>query len=109
MAIGPIEMATVTRIQDFTQLKQNEDNKGMLTQMSVADQQGKENEQKARQVNTSEESRWNNSGKFDAREKGSNEYASDGGKNRKKNAEKKEAREKMVVKRVLNPGFDRKV
>lgn len=104
MAMGAIELGTIARTQDYTTIKHNEDNKGALTQMTVSAQADKDNEQKARKVNNSEESQWQNK-KFDAREKGSNSYDSDGGRNRKK----KEQQEKMVVKGGSYQGFDMKI
>lgn len=84
MAISPIEFnATITRTQDFTTLKQNEDQKGVLQQSNFQTQMEKETKLQLSQVRTA-----NNAEKkqdqTDAKEKGKGQYFGDGGKNRKK-------------------------
>lgn len=87
MAIGPIEMTgAVTRAQDYTQLKHNEDQKGMVNQSNFQTQMEKEMKHHLSQVRNA-----NNADKkqdnTDAKNKGNGQYFGDGGKNRKKNAE----------------------
>lgn len=84
MAISPLEMnGMYSRTQDFTVLKQNEDNKAMLGQNMIQTQVEKQQEQKANVVVKTNESETHQQ-RQDAREKGKNEYMGDGGKRRKK-------------------------
>jgi len=74
MAIGPIELqGTVMRTQDFTQVKHNEDQRGVVEQLHFQDQLKKEVQDKSSQVNKKDRPE-NQSRKFDAKEKGDNEY-----------------------------------
>ena len=67
MSIRPVEFhGVVQRSQDVSALKQNEDNRPMLQQQNVQTQFAKE----TMRHNDSD----NPEQKFDAREKGSNEY-----------------------------------
>ncbi len=84
MAIGMIELqGQITRAQDYTTIKQNEDNKPMLDQMNFGEQMTRQVERKAEEVNQTDKSEYYNR-KFDAKDKGDNEYRGDGGKKRKK-------------------------
>lgn len=102
MAFGSIELGTIARAQDYTTMKHNEDNKVFVEQSNLGIQQHKNAEQKIHQVNTGDDTRWQNK-KFDAKEKGDNEYSGDGGKKRKK----EKSHERMVVKG--HQGFDMKI
>lgn len=103
MAMGVMEIATITRTQDYTPLKQNEDNKGMLQQTHSVHQVQKQADQRTKEVNSGENAGWYNK-KFDAKEKGGNEYNGDGGKGRKQ----EEKREQVVMKNE-HRGFDIKI
>ncbi|MBQ7925085.1 MAG: hypothetical protein IJ335_02200 [Lachnospiraceae bacterium] len=81
MAWGAIELTTISRAQDFTTIKHNEDNKGMVEQTTLGQQMQKDVQQKTREVRSSDNTDWH-SQKFDAKEKGKNEYSGDGGKRR---------------------------
>lgn len=78
---GAIELTTVSRAQDYTTIKQNEDNRGMIAQTHLGQQQQKDEKLRASQVRDGDNAQWQNR-KFDARDKGSNEYYGDGGKGR---------------------------
>jgi hypothetical protein len=93
MAFGSIELTTITRAQDFTTIKHNEDNKAVVDQTHLGQQEQKTVEQRATSVNTSDNADWQNK-KQDARDKGSNEYFGDGGRRRKK----QEDSDRVVVK-----------
>lgn len=83
MAIGPIELqGSITRVQDFAIQRQNEDGKILADQATVVQNVKRESENKSNAVNRGDDTA-NNPGRFDAREKGSNEYAGDGGRNRR--------------------------
>jgi hypothetical protein len=81
MAIGPLEMSTISRSQDVTSMRQHEVNKNGVEQSFLGQQQTKETEHMSRQVNTSDHSEWHHQ-KEDAKEKGKNEYHGDGGQKR---------------------------
>lgn len=88
MAIGFVEMqGQITRAQDFTSIKHNEDTKGMVEQANFGQQMTKQIERQVNRVNQGEQPEYHER-KFDAKDKGSNEYHGDGGKSRKKKLEK---------------------
>jgi len=101
MAFGAIELTTISRSQDYSAIKHNEDNKGMTDQTNFSQQVQKNVEQRIQEVHTSDNAEWHEK-KPDAKEKGNNEYYGDGGRNRKK-----KKREQVVVKG--NGGFDMRV
>lgn len=102
MAFGSVEIVTLTRTQDYTTIKQNEDNKGFINQATIGQQTQKNTEQRIREVHSSDNTDWHNK-KFDAKDKGSNEYSGDGGKERR--GQKKH--EQVVVKG--HQSFDMKI
>lgn len=84
MAIGFVELqGQITRAQDFTTVKHNEDTKGLVDQSNFGQQMTKQVEKQAQRVNQKDETK-NRQKKFDAKEKGSNEYHGDGGRQRKR-------------------------
>ena len=98
MAIGFVEMqGQITRAQDYTMLKHNEDTKGMVEQANFGQQMTKQVEKQVKRVNKGEQPEYHER-KFDAKDKGSNEYHGDGGKNRK--GLKKESDGKVLLKGV---------
>lgn len=103
MAMGAIELATIARSQDYTTIKQNEDNRGLMQQSSLVQQMDHDNRQKTRQVTESDQTQWHQK-KPDAKEKGNGNYTGDGGRNRKK---QKESDGKVLVKTEKH--FDIKV
>ncbi len=101
MAIGAIELTTITRSQDYSTIKQNEDNKAVTVQTNGQVQVEKREEQMTKEVHSADDTRW--SGKNpDAREKGNGEYYGDGGRRRKQ-----QPKEQVVLK--AQRGFDIKV
>lgn len=89
MAIGPVELnGALQRVQDIATIKQNQDNKAVLNQSAFQDTFSKEIEEHATRVvdpnETAKEQR-----KFDAKDKGDNEYTGDGGKKKRKIRKKK--------------------
>ena len=101
MAINPIDLAAVTRTQDYSIIKHNEDQKPVAQQSMLVEQNRKDDRQKASEVVRQDQAEWHEKG-FDAREKGSNEYRGDGGKKRRK-----EKREQVIVNG--HKGFDIKI
>ena len=101
MAFSAIELTTVSRAQDYSTIKQNEDNKAFVDQSNGQIQVQKNEERLTKEVHSGDNTQW--SGKQpDARQKGNGEYYGDGGKRRKQ-----QPREKMVVKG--QKGFDIKI
>ena len=93
MSFGSLEVASIPRTQDYTTMKQNEDNKGAFQQMTLGEHAQKQSEQRTREV------------QYDAKEKGKNEYAGNGGKHRKKENSEKDG----VVVTKQHQGFDIKI
>lgn len=84
MAIGFVEMqGQITRAQDFTSIKHNDDSRGMIEQANVGQQMTKQVEKQVHRVNQGQQPEYHER-KFDAKDKGDNEYRGDGGKKRKK-------------------------
>lgn len=84
MAIGPIEIqGSISRTQDYAQLRHNEENRGHTEQTVISQNNQREVESRLNTVRRSEDTS-KGDGKSDAREKGSNEYHGDGGKDRNK-------------------------
>lgn len=96
MAFSAIELTTITRSQEYTTIKQNEDNKGMVDQANIGQQVQKDTQQLTKEVHDSDNAEWYNK-QADAKEKGSSEYAGDGGRKRKKQ-EKQERHEQVIIK-----------
>ncbi len=97
MAIGRVELqGQITRAQDFTTVKHNEDTKGMVNQANAGNQFAKIVENQVKKVNKGEQPEYHQK-KFDAKEKGSNEYSGDGGQ-KGKERKKKENDGKVLLK-----------
>lgn len=105
MAIGPVILnGVVSTSQDYSNIKQNEDNKAVFQQQSFQAQFEKQTDIRHTKVVQSEKM-GKKERKFDAREKGDNEYTGDGGKNKK--AANKNADGKVIVKG--HASFDMKI
>lgn len=102
MAFGAIDLTTISRAQDYSIIKQNEDNKGMVAQTIISQDIQKNTEQRIREVHSSDDSDWHDKNP-DAKEKSNSEYFGDGGK-RRKGARKQE---RVVVKG--RSSFDMKI
>ena len=101
MAIGQIEIqGQITRAHDMTAYKHHEDTKGMVEQANVGVQFAKHVENQLAKVNRGAQAEYQNK-KFDAKEKGSNEYNGDGGRRKKKENEK-ETDGKVILKGIGN-------
>lgn len=84
MAFGSIELTTISRAQDYSGLKQNEDYKGMYDQSNISQQVQKNTDQQLHGVHKSDNADWHQKNP-DAKEKGNNAYYGDGGKRRREN------------------------
>lgn len=103
MTIGRVELqGQVTRAQDFTSIKHNEDNKVTLDQANFQKQFDQTVESKVRQVNQGDQAE-NRGKRFDAKDKGNGSYAGDGGRKRKR-----EEKDGKVVLKGQN-SFDMKI
>lgn len=92
MTISRVELqGQVTRAQDFTTIKQNEDNKGMVDQTNFQRQFDQTVEGRLRQVQQGDRAE-NEGKKYDAKEKGNGSYSGDGGKKRKKDEKEKDGK-----------------
>jgi hypothetical protein len=84
MSINRIDFqGSVVRTNDFSQLKQNEDNKVFTDQNVFQTEFDKEVDQKANSVNRKDNADQSEHEKHDAKEKGKNEYHGNGGKGKK--------------------------
>ncbi|MCR5526812.1 MAG: hypothetical protein K6F39_05450 [Lachnospiraceae bacterium] len=84
MAISPIILnGSITASQDLSALKAHDDAKAAVMHNTTQDKIEHQQEQKLNRVRKQDDVELHQKG-YDAREKGSNEYAGDGGKNRKK-------------------------
>lgn len=101
MSFGSIDVVTMGRAQDYTTIKQNEDNKGMVEQSNLGQYAHKQVEQNAQSVTDSQNADWHNK-RQDAKDKGNNQYEGDGGRDRK-NPKK----DRVVLKG--HQGFDIKI
>lgn len=105
MAIGSVSLqGQITRAQDFSTIKQNEDNKVNVDQGNFQNHFQKEVKQNLSRVHESDNAD-NQNKKFDAKEKGKNEYSGDGGKKRKEQEERKS----MAARPGIKGGFDIKI
>lgn len=105
MAIGPVELnGAMTRLQDFTSMKHNEDTKGLVDQTNFQTQFHQEIDSRLNQVHKSDNAE-NGETKYDAKDKGKNSYEGDGGKKKKNDFSKEEGK---VVRKGYS-GFDMKI
>lgn len=105
MSIRPIDFnGMVQRTQDVSTLKQNEDNKPVFDQQGIVSKVQKETQQQLKQVNHGEDAE-NYQKKYDAREKGSNQYE----QHRKEGKKKAEKKDGKVIPKASMGGFDIKI
>lgn len=84
MAISPLLFnGSVSRMQDVSSIKHNEDSKGMIDQSNFQNTFHKEIDSKINQVHHSDNPEGRKE-KHDAKEKSKNTYMGDGGKQRQK-------------------------
>ncbi len=96
MTISRVEIqGQVTRAQDFTTVKHNEDHKGIVDQSNFQKQFENHVDSKLRQVRQGDSAE-NKGKRFDAKEKGNGSYEGDGGTKRRQ--EGKEQDGKVVLK-----------
>ena len=104
MAVGPATLnGLIPRTQDFSAIKQQEDNKPVIEQHNIQENLKLHEERQLKQVNHADDANQHQK-KYDAKEKGSNEYQGNQ-KKRKKPEEKKDG----VVLKQASGRFDMKV
>lgn len=105
MAISPLLFnGSVSRMQDVSMIKHNEDAKGMVDQTNFQNTFNREIDSRINQVHQSDNLE-NRQQKHDAKEKGKNQYMGDGGKNRRK---ENTAQDGRVIPKSTG-GFDMKI
>ena len=108
MSISRIELqGQISRAQDYTTIKHNEDHKGMIDQNNFQSQFHKAVDSKLSQVHHGENTE-NADKRFDAKDKGNGQYSGDGGRQRRRGTDK----EKDSGERVMRKGtgsFDIKI
>jgi len=108
MGISPLELnGTIARTQDYSVIRQNEEQKGMLDQSHFQNQLDKELNQKPHMVSEHDNANYHNR-RHDAKDKGNNSYSGDGGKDRRDSQKGKEHVASKVTPKVRG-GFDVKI
>lgn len=104
MAIGPIELnGMVSRSQDVSLFKQNEDNKAMVDQSNILNNVQKKVQDQTKQVNSSEGTEYLEY-RYDAKEKGNGSYRENKDRNKK---QKSKEDGKVTIKQTS--GFDMRI
>ena len=103
MAVGPVTLnGVIPRTQDFGTIKQQEDNKPVVEQHNIQTAMKTQEQRQLKQVNHADDADQHMK-KYDAKEKGSNEY-----KGQQQKKKKKEEKDKVVFKQGIG-GFDMKI
>lgn len=98
MSIRPVDLnGMIQRTQDVGNMKQAEDNKPVVEQHNIQVHQQKQEEQLAHKVQDTQEKE-NFAFRYDAKEKGSNEYEGNGGKKGQKKRKKTNRKERLFLK-----------
>lgn len=102
MALGVLEIATITRSQDYATMKHQETAKVMTDQSHITSQVQKDANHNTKQVRSGTQPEWQGK-KFDAKEKGDGQYHGDGGQERRKKEQD------GIVRLKTSGGFDVKI
>lgn len=111
MTIRPVVLnGMVQRTQDIGNLKQQEDNKPIVQQQQMSVQQEKKEDRLLHQVTHTEEKE-NEAYRYDAKEKGNNQYEANDGKKRrqKKESETEQSGDGKVILKGHGSSFDIKI
>lgn len=111
MSISPVVLNGMTqRTQDISNLKQQDDNKPIVQQHNLNVQQEKQTDKLTHQVKDPEEKE-NEGYRYDAKEKGSNQYEGDGKskKKHKNESEKEYSKDGKVIFKGQSASFDIKI
>lgn len=108
MSVNPLTLnGMLQRTNEFSTIKQNEDNKPGMEQRVITNHQFKQEQESARKVATMEQKE-NNGYRYDAKEKGNGSYEENQKKKRNKN-EKEKSGDKVVLKGQDSIHFDIKI
>ncbi|MBO4808315.1 MAG: hypothetical protein J5537_04675 [Lachnospiraceae bacterium] len=111
MGISPLELnGTIARTQDYSVIRQNEEQKSLLDQGHFQNQLDKELNEKPHQVNAQNNADYHQK-KFDAKEEGSNHYSGNGGRRREGSDKDKDEKERPQAKAFMKgqSSFDVKI
>ena len=105
MAVGPVTLnGIVPRTQDMSVIKQQEDNKPLVEQQNIQTEMKTHEERQLKQVNHADDA-GENKKKYDAKEKGSNEYQG----RQKKKKKPDEKKQDTVTQKQWSGSFDMKI
>lgn len=105
MAVGPVTLnGIVPRTQDMSVIKQQEDNKPLVEQQNIQTHLKTQEERQLKQVNHADDASEHKK-KYDAKEKGSNEY--EGRQKKKKKPDEKQ--QNTVTLKQGSGRFDMKI
>lgn len=108
MSIRPVDMsAMIQRTQDVGNIKHNQDHRPVVEQHVIQAEHVKKEDQQAHKVMQTKD-KTNDAYRYDAKDKGNNQYAGDGGKQRGKNGKQGKNDDKVVQKQFMH-GFDIKI
>lgn len=106
MSIRPVVLnGMIQRTQDIGNMKQQEDNRPVVQQHNIGVQQQRQEERLAHQVQNPEQKE-NEGYRYDAKEKGSNQYE---GSRQKKKKDKEENKDGKVILKSQGSSFDIKI
>lgn len=106
MSVGPVTIhGVIQRANDVGTVKHQEDTKPMVDQQNIQTQMKNQQMRHLQQVRHADDSE-NHQKKYDAKEKGSNEYQGQGQKKKKKKSNEKDG---AVVLKAENSHFDMKI
>lgn len=111
MTIRPVVLnGMIQRTQDIGNIKQQEDNKPIVQQQNISIQHEKREDQLSHQVQHAEEKE-NQGYRYDAKEKGNNQYDGDDGKKRRKQKKSEDGQDKdgKVILKGVGSSFDIKI
>ena len=96
MSIRPVVLnGMIQRTQDVGNLKQQEDNRPIVEQQNIQIEQQKHEDQLTHRVQDPEEK---DGYRYDAKEKGNNEYEGESGRHKKRREEEPENEGKVILK-----------
>ena len=97
MSIRPVVLnGMIQRTQDVGNLKQQEDNRPIVEQQNIQIEQQKHEDQLTHRVQDPEKE--NDGYRYDAKEKGNNEYEGESGRHKKRREEEPENEGKVILK-----------
>lgn len=111
MSISPVVLNGMTqRTQDISNLKQQDDNRPIVQQQNLSVQQEKQTDKLTHQVQDPEQKE-NEGYRYDAKEKGNNQYEGNGKskKKQKKESDKEYSKDGKVIFKGRGSSFDIKI